>query len=398
MIRIASSMLYQQTADAIGRNQAQLVQLQSQMGSGLRIQTAADDPLAAGQVLGVNQSLADVGQWQSNAKSLTTSLGLEDSALSAVNSALGQIQTLAVQSNSAALSDSDRQAIAAQMQQQLALILQQANAQDASGNYLFGGTQGGAAPFALTAAGASYAGNSGVSLLALGPTSEIAAGDPGDAVFMQLKSGDGQVDVAAAAGNGGSASIGSAQVSDATQWNGATYTLKFSGGQYQVLDSASTVVASGAYTSGQAIAFRGLNVTVNGTPADGDSFSVGPSTAQNLFATVQKLIDVVSAPAGNAAQRAQNQTALYAAQQALGGAQTHITNVLAGVGSREQAVNNASSQLSARSTQLQTTLSGLQDLDYAQATTQLSRTNVVLQAAEQSYVQIQGLSLFNYLK
>ncbi|HZR35201.1 MAG TPA: flagellar hook-associated protein FlgL [Nevskia sp.] len=398
MIRIASSMLYQQTAQAIGSNQAQLVQLQSQMGSGLRIQTAADDPLAAGQALGVNQSLADVGQWQSNAKTLQTSLGLEDSALSAVSTALGQIQTLAVQSNSAALSDSDRQAIVTQMKQQLAVILQQANAQDASGNYLFGGTQGGAAPFALTAGGASYAGNSNVSLLALGPTSEIATGDPGDAVFMQLKSGDGRIDVAAAAGNSGSAGIGTAQVSDASQWDGGSYTLKFSGGQYQVLDSASTVVASGAYSSGQAIAFRGLSVTVNGAPADGDSFSIGPSTTRDLFATVQNLIAAVGAPAGSAAQRAQNQTALYAAQQALGGAQAHITNVLAGVGAREQAVNNAVTQLSARSSQLQTTLSGLQDLDYAQATTQLSRTNVVLQAAEQSYVQIQGLSLFNYLK
>lgn len=398
MIRIATSTLYQQTTDAVNRSQAQLVQLQSQMGSGLRILTASDDPVAAGQVLGVNKSLGDIGQWQTNASALGTSLGLEDSALTSVNTALGQIQTLALQSNNAGLSDSDRQAIAAQMKQQLAAILQQANAQDASGNYLFGGTQSASAPFSITASGASYAGNSNVSMLALGPTSEIASGDPGDAVFMQLKSGDGQLAVSAPSTNTGSASIGTAQVSDPSQWDGGAYTLKFSGGQYQVLDSGSNVVSSGTYTAGQAIALRGLSVTVNGTPADGDSLKIGPSTTQNLFATVQSLIDAVSAPATTAAQRAQNQTAMYNAQQSLATAQTHITSVLAGVGSREQAVTSAGSQLSARSTQLQGTLKDLQSLDYAAATTQLSQVNVTLQAAEQSYVQIQGLSLFNYLK
>lgn len=398
MIRIASSTLYQQTADALGRNQTQLLQIQNQMGSGLRIMTAADDPVAAGQVLGVNQSLGDIHQWQANATALQSSLGLEDSALSGVGAALTQIQTLAVQSNSAALSDSDRQAIAAQMKQQLDVILQHANAQDATGNYLFGGTQSGAAPFAPSSGGASYAGNSNVRMLPLGPTSEIAAGDPGDAVFMQIQSGDGQIAVSAASTNTGSASLGSAQVNDPSQWGGASYTLKFSAGQYQVLDAGNAVVSSGAYTAGQAIAFRGVSLTINGAPADGDSFSLGPSTTQSLFTTVQNLIKAVTAPATSAAQRAQNQTTWYGAQQALATAQTHVSNVLAGVGSREQAVNNTVTQLQSRSTQLKTTLSGLQDLDYAAATTQLSQVKVTLQAAEQSYAQIQGLSLFNYIR
>jgi len=89
---------------------------------------------------------------------------------------------------------------------------------------------------------------------------------------------------------------------------------------------------------------------------------------------------------------------MFGALQALGGAQSQITNVLAGVGARQQAVTSATSQLQSRSTQLASTLSGLQDLDYAQATAQYSQYQTTLQAAEQSYVQIQGLSLFNYIK
>ncbi|MDE0854820.1 MAG: flagellar hook-associated protein FlgL [Nevskia sp.] len=398
MIRIANSTYYQQAVATIDQNQTTLSTVQQQMSSGLRLQTAADDPVAAGQVLGVNKSIADVTQWQSNASALQSSLGLEDSALTSVSSALQQIQTLALQANNATLGTSDRQTIAAQMQQQLNGILQQANTQDSSGQYIFAGTNSSSAPFSQTATGASYNGNSNVNMLALGPTSEIAAGDAGDAVFMQLKSGDGNIAVSASASNSGGATLTAAAVSNTAAYNGGTYTVQFSGSQYQVLDSASNVVSSGAYTAGSAIQFAGVSLTLTGTPASGDSFTVAPSTSQNLFSGIQNMINLVANPGSSSAQRAQNQTAIYGALQFLSGAQTHITNVQAGVGARQQAATNATSQLSARSTQLQSTLSNLQDLDYAAATAHFSQTQLTLQAAEQSYVQIQGLSLFNYIK
>jgi flagellar hook-associated protein 3 FlgL len=399
MIRIANSTYYQEAVSAIDRNQSTLTNVQAQMGSGLRIQTAADDPVAAGQILGVNKAIADTTQWQSNASALQNSLGLENTALTSVNSALQQIQTLALQANNATISSSDRQSIAAEMQQQYNIILQQANAQDASGNYLFGGTQGSTAPFSQVAGGGvSYQGNSNVNMLPLGATSEIASGDPGDAVFMQLKSGDGNISVGAASANSGSATLSAASVADPGQYDGGSYTVKFSGGQYQVLDSGNNTVASGAYSDGTAIQFRGVSLTFTGTPGNGDSFTVGPSKAQSVFSTVQNLISLVANPGSGAAQRSQNQTAIYGALQSLGGAQDHVTNVLAGVGARQQAVTSATSQLSSRSTQLQTALTNLDGLDYAQATAQFSQTQLTLQAAEQSYVQIQGLSLFNYIK
>lgn len=45
----------------------------------------------------------------------------------------------------------------------------------------------------------------------------------------------------------------------------------------------------------------------------------------------------------------------------------------------------------------ETQLSQIKDLDYAEAITRFNREQVALQAAQQSYVKIQGLSLFNYL-
>jgi len=53
---------------------------------------------------------------------------------------------------------------------------------------------------------------------------------------------------------------------------------------------------------------------------------------------------------------------------------------------------NADAQLS-----LQTIASKIEDLDLTEALTRLNLQMTALQAAQQSYVKVQGLSLFNFL-
>jgi flagellar hook-associated protein 3 FlgL len=47
--------------------------------------------------------------------------------------------------------------------------------------------------------------------------------------------------------------------------------------------------------------------------------------------------------------------------------------------------------------QLELTRSTIEDLDYAEAASRLSQQSVTLQAAQQAFVRVQGLNLFNYL-
>jgi len=46
---------------------------------------------------------------------------------------------------------------------------------------------------------------------------------------------------------------------------------------------------------------------------------------------------------------------------------------------------------------LQENRSTLEDLDYAEAVSRFERQLLALQASQQSFVKIEGLSLFNYL-
>jgi flagellar hook-associated protein 1 FlgK len=101
---------------------------------------------------------------------------------------------------------------------------------------------------------------------------------------------------AAGAGNTGSGTISAATIIAPASWVPGTYTLSFtSASQYQVTNGGGTVVASGAYTAGQPIAFQGAQVTVNGAPATGDTFTIASSTAadsgdnSNVLATIAAL-------------------------------------------------------------------------------------------------------------
>ena len=84
----------------------------------------------------------------------------------------------------------------------------------------------------------------------------------------------------ASAGNTGTGTISAATITNPASWVPDTYTLAFTTPtEYQVTNSGGTVVASGSYTSGQPITFAGAQVTVQGSPAAGDTFTISPSTA-----------------------------------------------------------------------------------------------------------------------
>ena len=217
-------------------------------------------------------------------------------------------------------------------------------------------------------------------------------------MFQNLTTGNGTFAVAAGAGNTGTTKLDSAKVVDATSWDGGSYTISFSGGNYEVRDAGNALITSGAYTSGGSIAFRGVSVTLSGTPVDGDTFSVAPSQSQDLFATVQKMVALFTSTPADPAANAIHHTEFYGALEELDAAMSHLSTVRATVGHRLNAVDDAKAQIDTLDVQDQTTLSGLRDLDYAEATSRLNLQMTALQAAQQSYARIQGLSLFDFLR
>jgi len=355
--------------------------------------------VGAGLVSGYNQVLAQSQQYTSNGQSAQGSLNIEDNALTQVQSQLQSLRDLALEANNATESGTNLSAIATQVQQIQQSLLSLANTQDGSGNYIFAGYATQSQPFALTATGASYSGDQGQRQVQLAAGQTVVVGDNGDLVFNQIKTGNGTFNVTAGAANTGSGIIGATAVTNAADYDGGAYTIQFTApNTYEVLNSANVAVTTGTYTSGQAISFDGVQVTLSGTPATGDTFGVAPSTNQSVFTTVQNLVDALqqqstspssgSAPLNNAIANAIDNI-----DQALGQTQT----IQASVGARLNTITTQQSVATAQQTQLQQSINTIQGLNYPAAITSLDSQNTTLSAAMQAYTLTEGLSLFKYL-
>jgi flagellar hook-associated protein 3 FlgL len=397
-MRISTAALFQSGIDGILRNQARLAATQQQLASGTRMVSAKDDPVGWARAASLDRQLAELAQYQSNAGIARHRLSLEETALSDATDSLNRIRELALQANSGSQSAESRKNLALEMRNRLEALLAQANADDGEGRYLFGGSADAVAPFSLVGGNASYAGDQSVRVISLSAERSVATGDVGDQVFLNLRSGNGRFAVSAPATNAGSAQLSAARLVDASAYDDGAYQLSFAAGQYEVRDAGNNLVASGVYASGNAIRFRGVELSVNGTPADGDVITLAPSTQRDVFAIVEDLIDLAQTVPADAAGRAQQQTAFLTAFQEIDGALDHLNEVRAGVGIRLAAADDAQAQAEALDVAGQGALSELRDLDYAEASGRLNMELTALQAAQQAYLRVQGLSLFDLLR
>ncbi len=399
-MRISTFWAQQQAVNQMDTNQTALSQTQMQLSSGTKLLSPADDPAGAARALDLTSFNAALTQYSSNIDMGTSRLGLEDNALSQATTLLQSARTLALQGLNGSQSDQSRQAIATQLYQQLQQLVQIGNSQDGNGEYLFAGNMTRTQPFAQNANGdVIYAGDQGQRGVALAPGQTVATGDPGSTVFMQVPSGNGSFAVTAASGNTGTAVVGATQVSNPASWSPASYSVRFTAPDaYQVLDGGGNVVSSGSYSDGGTINFNGISMTLNGTPAAGDSFNIAPSGTQSVFSSIKQIADALDTSAPNATAVAAMSNQINAALQSLDQGLQTLSETRAKVGARENMLSAQKTANGNISVQVQSTLSGIQDVDYASAISQLNLQMTALQASQQVYAKVQGLSLFNYIQ
>jgi len=127
--------------------------------------------------------------------------------------------------------------------------------------------------------------------------------------------------------------------------------------------------------------------------ADGDSgldvFMKVPAAAggfEDVFSTLYTLATDLEANAPNGASLDQIDAAM-----------DHLLGYRATAGARLNAIDSQRSINAALLEQLTATRSDIEDLDYAEAASRLNQQSVTLQAAQQAFVKVQNLNLFNFL-
>ncbi|MGV8940435.1 MAG: flagellar hook-associated protein FlgL [Lysobacter sp.] len=398
-MRISTAGMYAQGLQSMLQRQSEMVRTHEQMTTGRLYSHAGQDPAAASTAQGLDHALAALDSYKNSAGHMDRRLNLQEHALTSANDRIGRARDLIVQANNPTLSADDRKTIAVELRHLRAEMISIGNSNDGSGRALFAGTRDGVVPFADNAGSVVYSGNDGQNSVIVAPGLGLADADPGSALFMRMPTGDGLVRGSAGTANTGTGVLQSSSVTDHSAWNGSGITVEFTAADsYRVLDGGGTEIATGTWQKGQTISAGGVQLKLDGSPDAGDSFSVRRAPEADIFTTLQSLADALEAPGATPADAARRTNALNTGLGDLTSAQQHLITARASTGSRLSALDAAAESRSATGLALETTLSGLRDVNYAEAASQFTMQLTALEAAQQVTLRIQGLSLFNKLR
>lgn len=137
----------------------------------------------------------------------------------------------------------------------------------------------------------------------------------------------------------------------------------------------------------QVSASRVLKVTNNGD----EVFMKVPGATDDMFGIIATFVGELENPTANV------QAAVDAALPSLDSSLDNVLRIRASIGARYNEVEALGVVSADLDTQYAQTLSRLQDVDFAEAISDLSLQQTLLQAAQQSFMRVSNLSLFNFL-
>lgn len=412
-MRISTLQAFNNGVNGIQRNYSNATRTQEQISTGNRILTPADDPVASVRLLQLEQQQSVLGQFNSNLTAAKNSLTQEEVTLNSVNTVLQRVRELTVQAGNGGLDPQDRKSIAAELGQREDELLALMNTRNARGEYLFSGFQGKTQPFVRAPDGSySYQGDEGQRKLQIASSLSIPTSDNGKSVFQSVTNADRLSTSPAAETIVAPAVRLSAPLVDdevafaAFDFPAAGIEVRFADPadpkKYEIFEvGGTTALGAGRLDeddkSSDKLVFKGMTIHVDGIPNGTETFTINRNglEKQGILDTVANLRKALENPA----------TGSSGVRDAVAVA---LTNLDHGMVSVDQARGNIGARLNViETTQTDNedvalvnkgVQADLRELDYAEALSRLSMQTVVLEAAQQSYVKIAGLSLFNVMR
>jgi flagellar hook-associated protein 3 FlgL len=428
--RVATANTFDRTIQNINRRQSELAQAQEQLSSGKRINRASDDAVAATLAERAQNRLARVQADQTALEASKSSLTLVEAGLGEANDLLVRARELVVQGGNPVLTQNSREDLARQLEGLREQMLEVANRTDTAGMTLFGGLGGAAKPFLDIYGpftGVQYEGQ-------IGQYAATETGLPqavdGNAVWMRVPPGNGTFTVALDPGNQGLVRTDPGEVADPQDLQLAIdsrgivgYRITFSGTreapQFTVerelsaggYEQAPPFFAPADYQPGTTIEFDGIRLQLSGDPmGKGDPTvpqlpgdPVPPdeirlqleSQPTDLFATFQRAIDALRYQGAN--QPANITQELDRVLVEMDSGTDRILDTRGRVGEWLNRADSMGDQFADKALFHQKEKSDNEDLDMVKGISDFQNLQIGLQAALQSYGQVQKLSLFQYI-
>lgn len=412
-MRISTLQMNQQGINSMLDISQRVATTQKQIASGKRIASPSDDPVGAARVIKINQELAIRSQYRSNIEAAEAQLAQEETVLAQVLDVMQRIRELALQASNGVQTTEDRRYVATEIEARFDELVSLVNTRGPMGEYLFSGFQAEVQPFVVDGESVTFQGDEGQRRIQVDNGQFVTISDSGRKLFMDVESASPVFAVRAHPDND--------LLSDATITNGPVMdrdalagffpddlVVEFRplsegpGGQpnYTVRRSSDNRVVDGLqnvpYTPNADIQAQGMSFKVSGQPQPGDRFFVETSSKQDLLTTVRNIatglvtMDPIEDPDGFEFLLGDTLTGLDNAMDS-------ILEVQAQIGARFNSIDSTRSLHADLDLKAHEVLAEIRDLDFAEAVSRLSFQSFLLEAAQQSFVRVSGLSLFNAL-
>lgn len=415
-MRISTIQAFNNGVQGLQKNYANAIRTQEQISTGNRILTPADDPVASVRLLQLEQQQNVLGQYKENLTAAKNSLAQEEVTLNSVNTVLQRVRELAVQAGNGALSQADRESIAAELGEREDELLGLMNTRNARGEYLFAGFQGKTQPFVRQADGTyKYEGDEGQRKLQVASSLTVPISDNGKKTFENVINA-GRVQATVTAAPGSTLHVSAPLVQDEVAFSGVTpfpdngvevvfdvapnqnnyavYGLPRTVGDTPLPDGSGTLDANP--DKADTLVFRGVTLQFSGVPAGGETVQltvVATQQKQGILDTIAQLKTSLQGPASGF----QVGDAVAVALTNLDNGMTTVDSVRGEIGARLNVIETTQTDNEDVGLVNKSVQAELRELDYAEALSRLAFQTVILEAAQQSYVKVSGLNLFNKL-
>jgi len=151
------------------------------------------------------------------------------------------------------------------------------------------------------------------------------------------------------------------------------------------------------YEDGQSIEFNGIKTEIKGEVEDLDSFTLRQSGEKDIFATIQDTIEALRVPGTDGIAKARHTMSINNALLEVDNAISNISNIHTSVGTRLNTIDSQRETTLDFNLTNQSTLSNLEDLDMAAAISEFQLQTNMLEVSQQTFMQLQGLSLFKMI-
>jgi len=283
-MRVSTSQIYNIATLGMSQAQAAVTKTQEQMATGKRVLSPADDPVAATNILQLNQELARTEQYKKNIDVADNSLNLEESSLQTIVDLVQRMREIAVSAgNTAVFTASDYKALAAEVDTRISELVNLQNTRNASGQYIFAGYQGDTKPFVGDGGGNYfYKGDEGQLRLQASASVTVPVSDSGKKLFVDIDSSHNTFITSASSANKSlpPAIITVGEVVDQAEFDElypedlvVTFTKNGAGVNYTVTQKSSgqQLLANVPYVAGQDIVVAGASFQILGNPYPGEA-------------------------------------------------------------------------------------------------------------------------------